>query len=77
MIIKNDYHRYDKTYLPAAEVNQEVLDPMIFVKKETILAAWSWYEHYLNIAVKLFTVDYNVPCKSMSVPPLVVNYLRT
>ncbi|CAF2823305.1 unnamed protein product [Rotaria sp. Silwood2] len=69
MIIKKDYHKYDKTYLPRTEVNQEIVDPMIFVQKEAIVAAWSWYEHHLNIATKLFTIDHNFPIKSMIAPP--------
>ncbi|CAF3932192.1 unnamed protein product [Rotaria sp. Silwood1] len=69
MIIKKDYHKYDKTYLPRTEVNQEIVDPMIFVQKEAIVAAWSWYEHHLNITTKLFTIDHHFPSKSMIAPP--------
>ncbi|CAF2823290.1 unnamed protein product [Rotaria sp. Silwood2] len=29
--------------------------------------AWSWYEHHLNIATKLFTIDHDFPSKSMIV----------
>ncbi|CAF1453595.1 unnamed protein product [Rotaria sordida] len=69
MIIKKDYYKYDKTYLSCTEVNQEIVDPMIFVQKEAIVAAWSWYEHHLNIATKLFTIDHHFPSKSMIAPP--------
>ncbi|CAF2823323.1 unnamed protein product [Rotaria sp. Silwood2] len=31
--------------------------------------AWSWYEHHLNIATKLFTIDHDFPSKSMIVSP--------
>lgn len=77
MIIKNDYYKYDKTYLPCTEVNQEVVDPMIFVQKEAILAAWSWYEHHLNIATKLFTIDHDFPNKSMIVPRSISSKQKT
>jgi hypothetical protein len=77
MIIKNDYYKYDKTYLSCTEVNQEVVDPMIFVQKEAILAAWSWYEHHLNIATKLFTIDHDFPSKSMIVPPSISSKQKT
>ncbi len=68
MIIKNNYYKYDKTYLPFTQVNQKVVDPMIFVHKEAVLAAWNWYEHQLSIVTKLFTIDYDFPSKSMIVP---------
>jgi hypothetical protein len=56
-IIKKDYYKYDKSYLPSMEINQEVIHPMLIVQKEAIFAAWNWYEHHLNIAAKLFTID--------------------
>lgn len=76
-IIKNSYYKYDKTYLPCTEVNQQVVDPMILVKKEAILAAWSWYEIHLHIATKLFTIDYDYTNKSMTVHPLIVSAQKT
>ncbi|CAF0877778.1 unnamed protein product [Adineta ricciae] len=71
MIIKADYHRYDKTYLPRTEVSREVTNPMVLVEKETILSAWGWYEHHLNIITKLFTIDYDFTPKPTIAPPTI------
>lgn len=56
--IKKDYYTYDKTYVPCNENNKIVMNPMIIVRKEAVIAAWKYYEHYLNIASTLFTIDY-------------------
>ncbi|CAF3569952.1 unnamed protein product [Rotaria socialis] len=77
MIIKNNYYKYDKTYLPCTEVSPEVVDPIIFVKIEAILAAWSWYECHLNIATKLFTIDHDFANKSIIVHPLILSKQKT
>jgi hypothetical protein len=52
-IIKKDYYKYDQTYLTCMEINPELVDPMIIVTKESVMAAWTWYEHYLNVAVNI------------------------
>ncbi|CAM4975240.1 unnamed protein product [Rotaria socialis] len=64
-IIKKDYHVYDKTYLPYTENNQVTMDPMVIVEKDVVIAAWKWYEHHLNIATKLFTIDHDFSNKSI------------
>ena len=60
-IIKEDYYKYDRTYRLSTKTNREVGDPMIIVEKEAVDAAWIWYEHHLNIAAKLFTIDPDSP----------------
>lgn len=77
MIIKRDYFQYDTTYLPPMEVNQELTDPMIIVGKEAVVAAWKWYEHYLKIATKLFTIDYGFTGKPIVARPLALHEPRT
>ncbi len=67
-IIKKDYYKYDKSYLPSMEMNQEVIHPMLIVQKEAVLAAWNWYEHHLNIAAKLFTIDPDFSNKTIIAP---------
>ena len=67
-IIKEDYHKYDRTYRLSTETNREVGDPMIIVEKEAVDAAWMWYEHHLNIAATLFTIDPDFPSKSIAAP---------
>ena len=64
--IKKDYYTYDKTDLPRNEQNQIVMDPMIIVRKEAVIAAWKYYEHYLNIASTLFTIDYEFSSRSIN-----------
>jgi hypothetical protein len=76
-IIKKDYYKYDKTYLPSMEMNQEVVDPMIIVGKEAVIAAWKWYEHHLDITVKLFTIDPDFSGKSVIALPLVSSESKT
>lgn len=71
-IIKRDYYKYDKTYLPYMSVNQDVVEPMVIVEKEAVLAAWTWYEHYLDVAATLFTIDPNFSGK-----PVVVSSSNT
>ncbi|CAM4833084.1 unnamed protein product [Rotaria magnacalcarata] len=66
-IIKIDYHVYDNSYLPYMEINQVAMDPIVIVKKEAVIAAWKWYEHHINIATKLFTVDHEYSSRSISV----------
>lgn len=56
-LIKKDYHVYDKSYLPCNENESMPVEPMVLVEKDTIIAAWKWYEHHLNVAAKLFTID--------------------
>ena len=50
------------------ETNREVGDPMIIVEKEAVVAAWKWYEHHLNIAATLFTIDPDFPTQSIVAP---------
>ncbi|CAF2055847.1 unnamed protein product [Rotaria magnacalcarata] len=57
-IIKKQFYIFDKTYLPSDQSNQAAIDPMIIVQKDAVLAAWKWYEHHLNIATRLFTIDH-------------------
>ena len=64
--IKKDYYTYDKTDLPRNEQNQIVMDPMIIVRKEAVIAAWKYYEHYLNIVSTLFTIDYEFSSRSIN-----------
>ncbi|UJR12557.1 hypothetical protein I4U23_016733 [Adineta vaga] len=45
------------------------MNPMIIVQKETVLSAWGWYEHHLNVIKKLFTIDHNFQNKSTDIPP--------
>lgn len=77
MIIKTDYYKYDKTYLPPMEVDPEVTEPMIIVGKEAVIAAWKWYEHHLSIAARLFTIDYGFSGKSTITRSLVSHEPRT
>ena len=56
-LIKTDYHIYDKSYLPLNDIDQTSTIPMVLVEKDTVIAAWRWYEHHLIIASKLFTID--------------------
>lgn len=71
-IIEKDYYIFDKSYLPCNEIDQSVLDPMVIVEKDAVIVAWKWYEHHLNIATKLFTIDPDFIAKpvkiSLSVP---------
>ncbi|CAF2150071.1 unnamed protein product [Rotaria magnacalcarata] len=69
-IIKKDYHVYDKTYLPYTENNQVTMDPMVIVDKDIVIAAWKWYEHRLNIATKLFTIDHDFSNKPITASSL-------
>jgi hypothetical protein len=59
-IMKKDYYKCDKTYLPCMDIDQEVLDSMIVIEKEAVIAAWRWYGHHLNIAVKLFRSNFSL-----------------
>ncbi|CAF4056259.1 unnamed protein product, partial [Rotaria sp. Silwood2] len=66
-IIKKDYYIvYDKTYLPCVEINQLGMDPIVIVEKEAVIAAWKWYDHHLNIASMLFTIDHEFSGKSIT-----------
>jgi hypothetical protein len=67
-IIRKDYYKYDRTYVLCTETDQEVVDPMIIVEKEAVVAAWGWYEHHLNVAATLFTIDPDFPSKSIVAP---------
>ncbi|CAF2107947.1 unnamed protein product [Rotaria magnacalcarata] len=66
-IIKKDYYVYDKTYLPCDESNHATMDPMIIIEKEVVIAAWKWYDHHLNIATKLFTIDHEYSGKPITI----------
>ena len=65
-MIKNEFYVYDKTYLPINDNAQRALDPMIIVEKDTVTAAWKWYEHHLKIANILFRIDYDFASKSIA-----------
>lgn len=65
-IIKNKFYTYDQTYIPCDQVNQAPIDPMVIVRRDTVLAAWKWYANHLNIATKLFTIDYFFSAKPVS-----------
>lgn len=67
-LIEKDYLKYDKTYLKPMELNIANHEPMVLVQKETVLLAWKWYEHHLNIAAELFTIDYAFTSKTDSIP---------
>jgi len=62
-IIKNKFYIYDKTYLPSNQIHQPTMEPTIIVHKEAVSAAWKWYQHHLNIATKLFTIDHSFSAK--------------
>ena len=76
-IIKKEYYKYDKTYLTCMKNDGEGIDPMILVSKDAVLIGWQLYEHYLNIATKLFTIDYNFSSKVMLIPTSVFSSPKT
>ncbi|CAF3780170.1 unnamed protein product [Rotaria socialis] len=76
-IIQKDYYAYNKTYLPCIEINQSSMDPIIIVEKEALIAAWKWYDHHLNIAAKLFTIDPEFPGKPLSISSSVLSRQKT
>lgn len=65
-IILNKYHIFDKTYLPCHHASPNTTDPMVIVRKPAVTAAWKWYEHHLNIATTLFTIDYSFSAKPIN-----------
>ena len=76
-IIKKEYYVYDKTYLPLNETDQTKINPMVMVEKKAVIAAWRWYEHHLNIATNLFTIDHNYLCKPISTSSLMSHKPKT
>lgn len=76
-LIKSDYYTYDKTYLPADEIGQAVIEPMIIVGKDAVVAAWKWYEHHLIIARKLFSIDHNFSSLSVTRSSLLSSRQKT
>lgn len=76
-IIRKEYYMYDNTYLPRAAGDQVTTDPMIIVEKETVIAAWRWYDHYLNIATTLFTIDHDYSCKPTITSSLIPSKPKT
>lgn len=62
-IIKSQFHYYDKTYNSLNEFDHMNQIPLVIVGKDAVVAAWKWYEHYLNIASALFTIDYGFTSK--------------
>lgn len=69
VIIRREYHKYDKTYLPHTAADEDIVVPLLIVGKEAVIAAWTYYEHYLNVAAKLFTIDPNFSGKTMVISP--------
>lgn len=67
-LIKRDYYKYDKSYIPCDEICLASSDPMIIVGKDAVIAAWKWYEYHLNIATKLFTFDPHAVSTSIQIP---------
>ncbi|CAF1676204.1 unnamed protein product [Rotaria magnacalcarata] len=76
-IAATDFHTYNKTYLPYIEINQSSMDPMIIVEKEAVIATWKWYDHHLNIAAKLFTIDPEFPGKPLSISSSILSRPKT
>ena len=76
-LIKSDYYKYDKTYLSGDETVQAAMEPMIIVEKAAVISAWRWYEHHLNIATKIFTIDYNFCGQSISRSSLSLSRQKT
>ncbi|CAF1511465.1 unnamed protein product [Rotaria magnacalcarata] len=66
-IIKTNFYIFDKTYLPSDQSDQATIDPMIIVQKHVLLAARKWYEHHLNIATTLFTIDHLFCAKPIAI----------
>lgn len=65
IIIRNRYHIHDKTYIPSNDSNQTNSYPIVIVEKPAVIAAWQWYSHHLEVATKLFTIDYGFTSKAM------------
>lgn len=56
-IIKTEYHKYDQNLLLPLDLPPIIKDPLVVVEKEAVVAASIWYQHHLNTAETLFTID--------------------
>ncbi|CAF1523780.1 unnamed protein product [Adineta ricciae] len=68
-LIRKEYYMFDKSYVPAVESESVLLEPMILVEKNAVLAAWKWYEQYLTIASTLFTIDPDFSSTNLKTSP--------
>ena len=76
-IIHNQYYVYDKTYVPSNESDQQSQIPLVIVGKESVDAAWKWYEHHLAIATQLLTIDHRFTGKLVGTAPPSLNRQST
>ncbi len=44
---------------------------MIIIEQDAVIAAWRWYDHHLNVATKLFTIDPDFTAKPVKISPSV------